>query len=255
MTEDPLLPERLALRQRLKEDLVGPSLGEDETLKDRPSDVYITGILSASKAPKPRQAAHGRTRGARAAKAKAPAQGPDFHEGPPQAPFHGFVLPPSVGLEHCRIAFSGARYKVSIAGSPGERPSVLMPKTQERWTRTGFSVATSLPIELGHHRDIALGQDILAHVSDPQREDAGEPDITVVVMNGTRREKGEMARISAEEAMVFQSLTGREARRASFTARPLAAERHDEDSRSTASSTVTDVHLRPDTPVAPDGSH
>jgi len=225
---------RERMLNRVEEDLVGPMLGPEEVLSDRPSDVYITGILWPQTCAVFEDWEHDDTQ-----EADSGVEGEGSGTGT-QIGMRDQHKPHSMGFsfrtketDRVEIEISGARYHLTDSrGDDSEEAHVgaAIPRQFERWTRREFSVNQTIFLAEGH-QSIDAGEQIHLHCW--TRASHGQEGVTEVTLVATNRleavEGAETDRILSEGATVFQASMTAILEQGAFMPRPLASEAFDED--------------------------
>ena len=178
------------MMDRLQHDLIGPMLGEDEVLSDRPSDIYLTGVIS--------------TRGAKideseqddSAQEDSGAQGEGSGTGN-QISMKNHHMPHSMGFsfrvrdaKKLILQIKGARYSLFDSENPSGDFDWTIPRGRQRWARKGFNFEVSIDIDDVGRTEIDIEHDLaLLSWVRPSKE-ADIRDITLVVSNAREHDTG-----------------------------------------------------------------
>ncbi len=209
---------RKALRERLRDDLIGPIDGERERIGDLPTEAYLTGILWPQGAMRDLAEDDG---------AAADDASDDSSGAGQQISMRAMHKPHSMGAsfrvrgaDSFKIAFRGARY--SPEDSKDDHGDRI-------WVRSPIMLEKTLGLEMGHHPDMDMSDDVRMHLWVRKGPDEDTLDVTVVVMNGKERSGSGYTRTESEMACILQCEFEVTLPSGEFVPRPLSVSMIDED--------------------------
>lgn len=211
---------RKALRERLRDDLIGPIDGERERIGDLPTEAYLTGILWPQGAMQDLVEDDGIV---------ADDSSDDSSGTGQQISMRTMHKPHSMGAsfrvreaDTFTVTFRGARYSPedSEVGQGGRT-----------WVRSPIALEKTLGLEDGHHSNVDMGEDVRMHLWVRDSPDDGALDVTLVIMNGKERSGEGYTRTDSEMACIMQCEFEVTLPSGEFIPRPLSTSMIDEDER------------------------